>query len=213
MYVIPMMHFGQDEGQFQVGEASFMINFHVSVFFLKDTYCGKHQTGKNGYLGGGGKGGGVKSVLATNATSRAQRKRLAGFLDILTFPIKPAVGRKVIRSMKVLSRVVRDGPGNKPADFLQWMTDDAKGDEQDQTFIQLKMRFAAIHTSAATPMQLIYDLCMMPEYIGGLREEIESACATRSPTNKQALMQLPKLDSFMKESQRFNPLLLGKSCL
>ena len=105
---------------------------------------------------------------------------------------------------------------DKPSDFLQWMTDDAKGDEQSQTFIadiQLKMSFAAIHTSAATPMQLIYDLCMMPEYIGELREEIESACATRSPTNKQALMQLPKLDSFMKESQRFNPLLLGKSRL
>ena len=93
------------------------------------------------------------------------------------------------------------------------MTDDAKGNEQDPTFIadiQLKMSFAALHTSAATPMQLIYDLCLMPEYIGDLREEIESALATRSPTDKQTLMQLPKLDSFMKESQRFNPLLLGK---
>ena len=102
---------------------------------------------------------------------------------------------------------------DKPSDFLQWMTDDAKGEEEAHEFIadiQLKMSFAALHTSAATPMQLIYDLCSMPEYIDGLREEIESVLATRSPIDRQTLSQLPKLDSFMKESQRFNPLLLGQ---
>ena len=101
----------------------------------------------------------------------------------------------------------------KFSDFLQWMADDAKGDEMNPDFIadiQLKMSFAALHTSAATPMQLIYDLCSMPEYLGPLREEIESVLVSKSPVDKQTLMQLPKLDSFMKESQRFNPLLLGE---
>jgi len=104
-------------------------------------------------------------------------------------------------------------PTEKPSDFLQWMTDDAKGDETGHEFIAdilLKMSFAALHTSAATPMQLIYDLCSMPKYIDPLRQEIEDLLASRSPTDKQALMKLPRLDSFMKESQRFNPLLLGK---
>lgn len=101
----------------------------------------------------------------------------------------------------------------KPSDFLQWMMDDAKGPETELDFIadiQLKMSFAAIHTSAATPLQLIYDLCAMPEYVSPLREEIERVVDRSGQINKQTLMQLPMLDSFMKESQRFNPLLLGK---
>ena len=115
--------------------------------------------------------------------------------------------------LPILQSRQHQNPEDKPSDFLQWMTDDAKGDEQNHEFIadiQLKMSFAALHTSAATPMQLIYDLCSMPEYVNELREEIESALTTRSPFDKQTLVQLPKLDSFMKESQRFNPLLLGK---
>ena len=98
------------------------------------------------------------------------------------------------------------------SDFLQWMMDDAKGDECDLNFIadiQLKMSFAALHTSAATPMQLIYDLCSMPEYIAPLRAEMEEVLSTHAELNKQALLKLHKLDSFMKESLRFNPLLLS----
>ena len=105
-------------------------------------------------------------------------------------------------------------PKEKPSDFLQWMVDDAKEEEINPEFIadiQLKLSFAALHTSAATPMQLIYDLCSMPEYVAPLREEISNVLGSKSPIDKQTLMHLTKLNSFMKESQRFNPLLLGGS--
>ena len=121
------------------------------------------------------------------------------------------VARQAI--IPILRSRQNQSPEEKPSDFLQWMVDDAKDDESDHGFIadiQLKMSFAALHTSAATPLQVIYDLCSRPEYINPLREEIGEVISSKSPTDKQTLMILPKLDSFMRESQRFNPLLLGK---
>ena len=108
----------------------------------------------------------------------------------------------------------RDDSEVKECDFLQWMKDDACGEEQDEDFIAeilLKMSFAAIHTSAATPMQLIYDLCANPEYIGPLRTEIEQVIPDhQAKLEKLSLSKLYKLDSIMKESMRFNPLLLSQ---
>ena len=110
----------------------------------------------------------------------------------------------------------RDDSEVKECDILQWMQDDTCGEEQDEDFIAeilLKMSFAAIHTSAATPMQLIYDLCANPEYIGSLRTEIEQVILDHQvKLDKLSLSKLYKLDSIMKESMRFNPLLLGQ-CL
>ncbi|KAI0407187.1 cytochrome P450 [Xylaria palmicola] len=103
--------------------------------------------------------------------------------------------------------------GEAPADFLQWMVDNAVGEETEESYIaqiQLKLSFAAIHTSAAAPTQLLYDLCALPEYIQPLREEIASVRSSHGngELDKLALGKLDKLDSLMKESQRFNPLLL-----
>ena len=103
---------------------------------------------------------------------------------------------------------------SKPQDFLQWMLDSAQGEETEKEFIasiQLKLSFAAIHTSAAAPTQILYDLCARPEYIAPLRQEIEEVREAHGDfMHKQALRKLVKMDSFMKESQRFNPLLLSK---
>jgi hypothetical protein len=119
-----------------------------------------------------------------------------------------ATAKRVI--VPILKR--RETQQVKPQDFLQWMLDNAQGEERQKEFIasiQLKLSFAAIHTSAATPIQLLYDLCAMPEYIRPLREEAEEVLAKCGTWNKQTLLQLVKMDSFMKESQRFNPLLLS----
>ncbi|KAL8941984.1 MAG: hypothetical protein Q9216_001917 [Gyalolechia sp. 2 TL-2023] len=115
---------------------------------------------------------------------------------------------------RVIVPILRDRERmeTKPVDFLQWMTDNAKGEEAEKEFIstiQLKLSFAAIHTSAAAPTQQLYDLCARPEYIEPLRQEIEEVMAEhKGMMTKQSLKQLTKMDSFMKECQRFNPLLL-----
>ncbi|KAI0146311.1 cytochrome P450 monooxygenase [Xylariaceae sp. FL1272] len=105
----------------------------------------------------------------------------------------------------------RKRTGDKASDLLYWMDEQAKGPETDPKFlasILLKVSFAAIHTSAAAPSQLIFDLCEHPEYIQPLREEYEKVLDSEGRINKQGYLQMPKLDSIMKESQRFSPLLL-----
>lgn len=107
----------------------------------------------------------------------------------------------------------RELNGEKALDLLYWMNDQAQGAEKDKKFIAgilLKVSFAAIHTSAAAPSQLIFDLCAMPEYFEPLREEMESALNADGIIDKQGFGKLVKLDSIMKESQRFNPLLLSR---
>lgn len=80
------------------------------------------------------------------------------------------------------------------------------------------MGFAAIHTTTATSCQAIFDLAARPEYIQPLRVEIEQVIAEDGhdvdgdgflKLKKASITKLRKLDSFLKESQRFNPLGLG----
>lgn len=65
----------------------------------------------------------------------------------------------------------------------------------------------------------LYDLAAHPEYVAPLREEIEQVIAEdgyevdgsgMKNLKKQSLPKLKKLDSFLKESQRFSPPGLGK---
>ncbi|KAG5661266.1 hypothetical protein KAF25_005388 [Fusarium avenaceum] len=105
----------------------------------------------------------------------------------------------------------RQRTGEKAVDLLYWMADQAQGDERDLKFlagILLKVSFAAIHTSAAAPSQLIFDLCAHPEVIEPLRHELNSVCGPDGRIDKSGFHKMVKMDSVMKESQRFNPLLL-----
>lgn len=167
----------------------------------------------------------IKTTLdfASNGFIGAQKiKALPRFLRPLVAPFLPEVRRmpgyyKLARQIIVPILQAREAESAKCSDFLQWMIDEAQGTERDPNVIadlQLKLSFAALHTTAATPLQLLYDLCSMPEYIVPLREEMERVQAKHKEWNKQALLELDKLDSFMKESLRHNPLLLGQSsCL
>ncbi|RAQ60553.1 cytochrome P450 [Aspergillus flavus] len=100
----------------------------------------------------------------------------------------------------------------KAHDLLTWMYDQAQGAEKDKKFIAgtlLKVSFAAYHTSAAAPTQLLFDIAAMPEHIAPLLGEYLSAPRDNNQNiSVKGFAQMVKLDSIMKESQRFNPLLL-----
>lgn len=53
--------------------------------------------------------------------------------------------------------------------------------------------------------QALYHLAGNPEYMQPLREEVESIVATHG-WSKDSLNKMRKIDSFMRESQRFNGL-------
>ncbi|KAG8628254.1 hypothetical protein KVT40_004127 [Elsinoe batatas] len=118
---------------------------------------------------------------------------------------------KSARTVAIPLLTRRERLQEKALDLLYWMAQDAKGKERDQAFlasILLKVSFAAIHTSAAAPSQLVFDLCAMPEYIEPLRREVESVLDSNGMVDKRGFNSMVKLDSIMKESQRHNPLLL-----
>ncbi|PYI24536.1 cytochrome P450 [Aspergillus violaceofuscus CBS 115571] len=106
-------------------------------------------------------------------------------------------------------------PWNKPLDLLQMLWEGAGPADQTPEFMAytaLAISFAAIRTSSAVPTHILYDLCAQPEYVAPLREEIEVVIREEGCLfTKAALNKMVKLDSFMKESQRFNPLSLGSN--
>lgn len=106
--------------------------------------------------------------------------------------------------------------GPEPNDFLQWSIQQAKahGDPymwRNQTLADriLVVNFAAIHTTSLTSTQAIFDLVSStPSCIDELRTEVASVLrAHGGQWNKQALRELVKLDSAIRESVRFSSIL------
>lgn len=157
--------------------------------------------------------------FATDGFVGAQAlKKYPDFLKPVVAPFVPAI-QNIRKHYAAAERAAipllceRTATGTAAPDLLYWMAEEARGHEKDPAFlagILLKVSFAAIHTSAAAPTQLLYDLCDRPEYVEPLRCEIEAnADGATGLMSRQGFQNLEKLDSIMKESQRFNPLLLG----
>lgn len=58
-------------------------------------------------------------------------------------------------------------------------------------------------------VQAIFELAGRPEYVLPLREEIRTCVEERGGFTKEGLNAMHKLDSFIRESQRWNPLDAG----
>ncbi|CAI6236838.1 unnamed protein product [Periconia digitata] len=98
----------------------------------------------------------------------------------------------------------------QPIDMIQWMTESARGTDRNADVLchnMLFMSLAAVHTSSATLVHVLFDLCASPSYMQDLREEVERVIGEQGFT-LGAINSLKKLDSFMKESQRMNQTVL-----
>ncbi|KAJ7058930.1 cytochrome P450 [Mycena amicta] len=94
----------------------------------------------------------------------------------------------------------------RPNDLISWLLEHATAEERTvNNLIQriLMINFVAIHTTANSFTQALYHLAAAPEYVAPLREEIEAALGEDGWT-KAAMGKCVKLDSFLRESQRFN---------
>jgi cytochrome P450 len=104
----------------------------------------------------------------------------------------------------------------KPDDFLQWMMDGADNPrDADADFMAhnlfIIMSLAVVHTSSMLMTHMFYDLIEKPEYLEPLREEIQATLANGWASAKQSsFISQHRMDSFMKEVQRFNPTGEGK---
>ena len=104
-------------------------------------------------------------------------------------------------------------PKLKFDNLLQSMNDNAVGNERIPTKLAqrtLILTLASSHTTSMATCQALFDICDRPEYIPSLRTEIEQAMSEDGGWRKTTLTKLRKLDSFVKESQRFNPPSLRK---
>ena len=96
----------------------------------------------------------------------------------------------------------------KSDNLLQWMMDCAVGEEGNAgrlAHLELLISLASIHTTQMAVVHVLYDLAARPEYIEPLREEIDLVLKEDDGLQKNTFHKLRKLDSFMAESQRFNP--------
>ncbi|KAI0828878.1 cytochrome P450 [Trametes gibbosa] len=95
---------------------------------------------------------------------------------------------------------------DKPNDIMQWIMDVARTrnftDEAIASRVLL-VCFAAIHTSSNSVTHALYHLAEHPEILQPLREEMEPILKEEGWT-KSAMGKMWKLDSFLRESQRYN---------
>ena len=84
----------------------------------------------------------------------------------------------------------------------------AEGHEADPTHLahlEIVISLASMHTSQMNAVHVLYDLALHPEHIEPIRDEIRAVAAEENGWQKSSFSKLRKLDSFLKESQRFNP--------
>ncbi|KAI0778803.1 cytochrome P450 [Trametes elegans] len=95
---------------------------------------------------------------------------------------------------------------DKPNDFLQWIMDmEVTKGNSDKSIAErvMIMNFAAIHTSSNSISHVFHRLADHPECIQPLREEIQTVIADEGWT-KAAMGKMWKLDSVLKEAQRYD---------
>ncbi|EJF60423.1 cytochrome P450 [Dichomitus squalens LYAD-421 SS1] len=95
---------------------------------------------------------------------------------------------------------------DKPNDVLQWIIDKAvEKHETDVEIVErlLLLNLAAIHTSSSSIAHVLYHLAEQPELLSPLREEIEASIDADGWT-MSAFGRMWKLDSLLRESQRYN---------
>lgn len=92
--------------------------------------------------------------------------------------------------------------------FLGWLVEKAKGEERNPEALTcriLTLGFASQHTTVATFVYALYRLAAHPEYAEILRSEVESVTEEYGWTS-QAIRNMRKVDSFLRESQRLDGL-------
>ncbi|KAJ2991128.1 hypothetical protein NUW58_g2636 [Xylaria curta] len=102
-------------------------------------------------------------------------------------------------------------PDEDKHNILSWMMEIAthkEGEASALAHLEVVMSLASIHTSQMNAVHCLYDLLAYPEFLEPIREEIRAVVAEAGPWmnwTKSQFSKLRRLDSFMRESQRFNP--------
>ncbi|KAJ5722106.1 cytochrome P450 [Penicillium malachiteum] len=118
---------------------------------------------------------------------------------------------EILRRRENKANGVEEKEEENNLNLLSWMMEIATPEESDPAslaHLEVVMSLASIHTSQMNAVHVLYDLLAYPEYLDPIRKEIQDVVKELGPWmtwEKPAFSKLRKLDSFMRESQRFNP--------
>lgn len=100
-------------------------------------------------------------------------------------------------------------------DSLQWFQDRKNKTKVnfDLAEAQLAMGNGAIHTTSMALTRALFDLCVHYECVQPLRDEVVRVLAEDGGWKKTTLYKMKLMDSFLKESQRLNPVHFSKHLL
>lgn len=166
---------------------------------------------------------GIRSTMLVHGAAQEIRQRYSPawrWLARWRHPGPKAVLADRRRAAELLAPILRKRVASPDTelgnpDAIQWLLATAGNqakDVQELADEQLFLSIASTHTTTASTLSILYDLLDHPDDVKEIIQEIENVQAQLKSGlwTKQALSQLEKLDSFMKESQRMNPIGLGK---
>ncbi|KAJ6545820.1 cytochrome P450 [Mycena vulgaris] len=143
-----------------------------------------------------------------NAAIRAQViNLLPSFLQHVLGPFISSRKQSVRQGAKYLEDLInyrigqeekfgRDWSG-KPNDFLSWLLEVLPDYEKNVPTIAARIlltNMSALHSTALILTHAVFDLTANPQHIASLREEVEKA----------TINKMPRVDSFLRESQRMH---------
>ncbi|KAJ5361617.1 cytochrome P450 [Penicillium brevicompactum] len=102
--------------------------------------------------------------------------------------------------------------GNDPSDIMSWLwqwTHEKEPGKYSEFEIAQSITsavFGAIHTTTQVLVHCLFELATRPEYVKPLQDEVQEEFDRHGGWKKEGIESMLKLDSFIKECQRFNPL-------
>ncbi|KAL4994471.1 cytochrome P450 [Aspergillus recurvatus] len=116
-------------------------------------------------------------------------------------------GRPFVERVLEARRTAQGKGGDKSADALSWIDGVAgeNGTKYDATLTQLRLAYAAVHTTSDMMTKVVAALCEHEELLQPLRKEI-IAVVKEHGWSEATLAKMVLLDSVLKETQRLEPL-------
>ena len=140
----------------------------------------------------------VHRFLPQSRSCREQVRRTRRKVD--------AVQRKRERERE--AALVNNEEPVKYEDAITWFDEIAAGRKYDRAGAQLALAISALHTTSEAFRQVLLDVCLHPELLQSMREEMQIAIE-ESGWTMAALAKMQLVDSVLKESQRFKSDVVG----
>lgn len=137
------------------------------------------------------------------------RRRLQENMKKLHDFLEPLIEERMANDAKYNSRgQLTSDRYNKPNDVMQWMMDLATDEEYNPDNLANRFMFTimgSIRSVVDAVVNCLHELCLRPEYVEPLREEMTRVLEEDQGWGKRTAGKLLKTDSFIKETTRHYP--------